>query len=335
MEHTRLKKIDLVLREGRGNNMDLINDNRAGFLALAEEKLLNNEPIAEVIDILMQNLYEMRQQLSFEDWRQFATVDCRRHQIMKILQQDPFIWRALNKPRGYAGDGETLDFIFAPEDGFTPKALQEASEIGQKLYSHTANTVVPRAVRARRRFIVERINQIAARQTNLHVLSIACGHLREAKYITALHDGQIGRFVAVDQDQENLTTVERDFENLGVEAVTGSVRDMLRGRLPSGTFDYIYAAGLYDYLTLPIAQRVTEILFALLNPGGRLLLANYVPGVAYAGFIEAILDWWLIYRSKSELLTIADTLSEEQFVSYNIFLEEHRYIAMLEIERKG
>lgn len=314
--------------------MQSLNSSAPDFLLAAESILLSGGEPRDAIELLARSLYKMRQQLPFDAWKEFATVDYRQHSLMKVLQEDPFIWRAFNKPRGYAGDGEILDFIFAPEDGFQPQAVQEASELGQRLYAYTAQTEVPRAVRARRRCIVERINDTVERTDKPHILSLACGHLPEARYITALRDGRIGRFVAMDQDKQNLATVEREFGSLGVVTLTGSVREMLKGLLPEGEFDFIYAAGLYDYLAPSVAQRITEILFARLHPGGRLFLANYLPGIAYAGFIEAILDWWLIYRSKPELLSVAETLPQQQVASYRIAVEEEGNIAMLEIERR-
>jgi len=86
------------------------------FLTTADMMLQSGRPAGEAIDLLTQELYNVRKQLSTEEWQHFVMIDCRQHPVMELLQQDPFIWRALNKPRGYAGDGETLDFIFAPED---------------------------------------------------------------------------------------------------------------------------------------------------------------------------------------------------------------------------
>src|SRR5882762_9443279 len=128
------------------------------FLTTADMMLQSGRPAGEAIDLLTQELYNVRKQLSTEEWQHFVMIDCRQHPVMELLQQDPFIWRALNKPRGYAGDGETLDFIFAPEDGFTHPALDGCAELGKRLNAYTINTEVPRAVRSRRRVIVEKMN---------------------------------------------------------------------------------------------------------------------------------------------------------------------------------
>jgi hypothetical protein len=53
------------------------------------------------------------------------------------------------------------------------------------------------------------------------------------------------------------------------------------------------------------------------------------------GFMEAFLDWWLIYRTRAELLQVADTVPDKQLETMHIFMDENINIAFLEIERKG
>jgi hypothetical protein len=261
-------------------------------------RLYKNEGVAETISLLFSELQERRGNLSPESWKQFITLDCRQHPLRDLLHQDPFSSRAFLKPRGYAGDAELLDLIYAIEDGETLPALQRSSELGRRIYHATAHVAAARAVRARRWIIIERLNELTARLARPHVLSLACGHLREARHCSALFQNRFGRFVAADQDQESLAVVEREVGGVGVEALGTSVSTILRGQCSLGSFDFIYASGLYDYLAQAVAQRLTEHLFAMLTPGGRLLLANFLPGSSSTAFMEAYMDWWLIYRTK-------------------------------------
>ncbi|GCF07558.1 class I SAM-dependent methyltransferase [Dictyobacter arantiisoli] len=306
------------------------------FLELAEEKIVSGrqDQIRSGFDLIINELAQIRQQLPAREWKRFAEEDCRNHSIIQVLQQDPLIWRSLHQPRGYAGDGELIDFMFAVEDGFTPPALQQATPLGQKIHLNSLQEEGPRAVRSRRRVIVEKINQLAQHKPDLQILALACGHLREAKYITALQTKSLGRFIAVDHDKNNLAVVDKEFGPSGVETVVASLRDIIRGHLIHTNFDFIYSAGLFDYLSLPTAQRVTEILFNKLNPGGHLLVANYVPNIRSVGFLEAFMNWWLVYRSRPELLAVSDTLPSRQIRNYNVSMDECQYIAILDIERK-
>jgi extracellular factor (EF) 3-hydroxypalmitic acid methyl ester biosynthesis protein len=73
----------------------------------------------------------------------------------------------------------------------------------------------------------------------------------------------------------------------------------------------------------------------MLNPGGRLLIANFLPNISSAGYMEAFMDWWLIYRTEAELLRLAETLPGEQVETTDLFVEENKNIAFLEVTRKG
>lgn len=285
--------------------------------------------------MLCHELRETRRSLSAAEWQQFATVACREHSLHALLAQEPLTARSFAKPRGYAGDAVMLDLVYATEDDYQPEEIAQSTPLGQQLYAAMLQSPAPQAVRNRRRLIVEKLDEVAERVRQPHVFSLACGHLREAQHSSAVREGRLGRYVAMDQDSESLAVVERDAGPLGIEALNGSVRDILRGRFDLTSFDFVYAAGLYDYLSTPLAQRLTEKLFAMLNPGGHLLLANYMPDIINVGHMEAFMDWWLIYRSGREILQLAETLSENEIESLCLSSDATRNIGFLEITRKA
>ena len=303
------------------------------FLDKVATMLDNGSDVPTALTLLCTELYESRRSLAPASWNHFATVTCREHPVHALVAQDPLTHRAFCKPRGYAGDAVMLDFMYAPEDGYLPADVTNSTPLGQQIYTSLSQLPAAQAVRNRRRILVEKLEEVVERVEQPHVFSLACGHLREAEHSPAVRDGRISRFVALDQDQESLAVVERASGSLGVETVHGSVRNILRGRFELGSFDFVYAAGLYDYLSTPLAQRLTEKLFAMLNPGGHLLLANYLPGIFNAGYMEAFMDWWLIYRSDREILQLAETLPEHAIEAICIYPDDTRNIGFLEITR--
>lgn len=288
------------------------------------------ETMIELMDVLMHT----RQQEG-DRWKQLATETYRQHAIMNYVQQDPLTHRSFLKPRGYPGDAELLDFVYAQEDGYSIPALNECTSIGKYIYASIMQSPTGRAVCSRKAILIDKLNQLAITKRRPHVLSLACGHLREAAQSEAVLQGKLGRFLALDQDKKSLALVDREVGVLGIETMNVSVRDIIKKQVAFENFDFIYAAGLYDYLTLPVAQRLTELLFAMLNPGGQLLIPNFLPTTPAIGYMEAFMDWWLIYRTKPELLEIADSLPEKQMEKASIYTEENSSIAFLEIERKG
>lgn len=299
----------------------------------AAARLYKNEHVEETMKALFSTLHDVRNYLSSDAWKAFL-LNCRQHTLFTLLQQDPLTSRAFLKPRGYAGDAEMLDLVYAIEDSETVPALEHSSEFGKHIYQATANLAAARAVRSRRWIIVDQLNDLTERMAGPHVLSLACGHLREARHCAALLQGRFGRFVAADQDSESLAVVRREVGVFGVETVETSVRAILKGQATLGSFDFIYASGLYDYLSQKVAQKLTEHLFAMLNPGGRLLLANFLPTSTSSAFMEAYMDWWLIYRTKAEMFGLLTTLPESEIGWCHLFAEENQNIVFLDVERR-
>ncbi len=81
-----------------------------------------------------------------------------------------------------------------------------------------------------------------------HILSVACGYLRELTFSFYFKKGKIGRFVALDQDKQTLNTVKEEFCNYNIEIIKSSIMVILKNRI-KGKFDLVYSSGLYDYLT--------------------------------------------------------------------------------------
>jgi extracellular factor (EF) 3-hydroxypalmitic acid methyl ester biosynthesis protein len=123
--------------------------------------------------------------------------------------------------------------------------------------------------------------------------------LREALVSEAVQAGKVQELIALDQDAESLELVRQEYAHLPVVTpYNASVRGILSGKVGFEGLDLIYSAGLYDYLADPIATRLNEILFAMLRTGGKLLVANFAPNLTDIGFMEASMDWWLIYRDE-------------------------------------
>jgi hypothetical protein len=68
--------------------------------------------------------------------------------------------------------------------------------------------------------------------------------------------------------------------------------------------DIIYSLGLFDYLDAKTATVLLQLLYAGLNHGGLLVIGNFAdhPG---RSFMEAGMEWHLIYRSPEELLDLS------------------------------
>ena len=167
------------------------------------------------------------------------------------------------------------------------------------------------------------------------MVSIACGHLREVDLSHAMQAKRVGQFLAIDQDTDSLAVVDADYAPFGVEARHGSVKQILGERVRLPKCDLIYAAGLYDYLDDKVATRLLQIMVDALNPGGRVLVANFVPNVPDVGYMEAFMDWWLTYRDMDQVTQLFDAIPDNARGPIDSFFDPDFNIAFAVMEKAG
>jgi hypothetical protein len=280
---------------------------------------------------LIEDLDRRRSTTPAHEWRDWISTEVRRHPVYLALLEDPFVRHSATRPRGYPGDAELLDFIYRTQN--VQPRVAAASPLGRKLYQYTTETPGPEAVRLRSALTAAEIDRLAAKSRKPHVLSIACGHLREASIARSAAAGTLGRYVGVDQDAQSLDLVRRDYGAFGIEALEYSVRDVIRNGDTLGRFDFIYVLGLYDYLTDETGGRLLRRLFGMLNPGGKVWIANFTTPWA-VGYMEALMDWWLIYRTPEQIATFRSALPAGLLASTEVFLEPTGTVVFLEAVRR-
>lgn len=285
---------------------------------------------ARALEGLFVGLYRLKMNCTPEDW-QSCVQQCRVHRVCELIHEDPFTGRAFAKPRGYAGDAELLELIYGPEDG---KPEPDGSAIGKSIYRYTSLAPAAEGVRARRAYIADLLDRSTAETPGMHVLAIAAGHLREASLASCVRRKRIGRFVALDADPLSLEEVNRCYGNYGVETVNASIRPLITNKLHLGEFDLIYSTGLFDYLNADTGRRLVTMLFRMLRPGGQLVVANFMPGIRDVGYMEAFMDWNLIYRTRKDMVDLTMEIAESEIRDLSLFTEESRNIIFVNVTKQ-
>lgn len=139
--------------------------------------------------------------------------------------------------------------------------------------------------------------------------------------------------IAFDQDEESLTLVARDYGAFGVTTIPGSVRNLLSQKQKFSDFDFVYAAGLYDYLTEPVGKRLVEIMFESLRPGGKMLIANFMHDIPDVGYMESFMDWWLIYRDEMQMRALFNSLPKDACGEVQTFTDPLQNIIFATVEK--
>jgi hypothetical protein len=284
--------------------------------------------IAVALDELFEHLGERREDEP-ETWPAYAR-GCLNHPVSELLHQDPFTYRAFSKPRGYAGDAVMMDYIYGLGDA--EPAARQATPLGRAIFEYMGTRPSALGVRYRRQLIANLIDRVAG-NGGTSVLALAAGHLREVASSRAVREGRIREYVAFDQDEASLAVVAHDYAHLGVRTIPGSVRQILSGKVNPGQFDFVYAAGLFDYLNAPVATALTRLMFDMTRPGGLMLIPNFLPGVKDRGYMESFMDWHLIYRDHADMQALASALPREAVADCRIFDDKDDAITFLLVSK--
>ena len=285
----------------------------------------------EGLDDLFTGVEQIRNASGLDAWSAFVDQARTDHRLMSLVHQDPFTKRAFDKPRGYAGDAVMMDYAYGIHGAH--EATRQASDFGRALLGYLQSRPAVQSVRYRREHIARLIDEIAAVEERPRFLAVAAGHLREAERSTALASGRVGRFVALDADRESLREVETQYSGLGVETIHASVRHLLAHKVTREPFDFVYAAGLYDYLNDNVAAALTARLFELTRPGGQVLIPNFAPSCPDRGYVESCMAWDLIYRDEYDMTRLIARLPADQIASYDVYSDPSGSVVYLSVEK--
>jgi len=98
-------------------------------------------------------------------------------------------------------------------------------------------------------------------------------------------------------------------------------------------FDFVYVTDLFDTLDESTGTKLLGRLLQMLQPAGRLLVANPAPELLEAAYLEACLDVILQCRSEEEMAALTALVPEQQISSQCIYRDEAGGTVFLEIQR--
>jgi extracellular factor (EF) 3-hydroxypalmitic acid methyl ester biosynthesis protein len=216
------------------------------------------------------------------------------HPLRSVMMEDPYIARCVTKPRGYAGDAGLIDLIYDR----TPPA--SATQRGLRIFSHGIEFQASEGVRQRRNLAEQFVGEAA--RAGKRILSLACGHFREGDPLIGEAFGEIH---LVDQDPLSLNVVREKYGDT-VQCHEANVFSYLRGAIARGEkFDLVYTLGLTDYLDDRAMALLHKMAKAVLALDGEFILANFVPNHLAIGWMDAVMEWQLIYREPEDLAAFA------------------------------
>lgn len=266
-----------------------------------------------------------------------------RRQLHPLLLCSPFLHRTYRKPLGYAGDYEMVNMI--------SREPYEGKTLFAKLINLWFLAQPPaQAHRNRLRQLEQRLTETVVRASadrrRARVLSLGCGPAVEIqqflRHQTCTDPIEI---TLLDFNEETLVQTrgilrglcERHRRADRVATLRKSVMGILResqgrgGSDLNGQYDFVYCAGLFDYLTDPVCRRLSTQMYEWLRPGGLFLSTNVHVSNPWPMVMDFIMDWHLNYRTAAGMLaTRPEQVEAENCVlttdasGVNIFLETRK-----------
>lgn len=307
------------------------------------DKIIINQEGRNFFDFFDAKLKELENQI-----REFTKEENEQHgyyfrrQVWHFIKSSKFLERTNTKPRGYAGDSEMMTYIY--KNDYRGKSI-----FAKLMHKHPVETEAAQAVRNRRSLIAKKIKSIREefqnqRSSSINFLSLACGPAFELKDIYQngqdmknLHCTLLDQDTdALDKAKSNVRALEKRFRSkIKVRFLTDSVRTMICTpdlEVKWGKFHFLYALGLFDYLTPPVARAVMKKIYKLLHPGGQLVIGNYHVKNPTRYYMEYWSDWVLYYRTEEDLLSLFDSDGKAE---KSIDFEETGSQMFLQIKKPG
>lgn len=231
--------------------------------------------------------------------------------IHPLVLRAPFVYRTFAKPLGYAGDYQMVNQILGdPREG--PSTYFELVNF---MFLQAG---VAQAHRNRVDILLDRLQTLAAQARAqgrpLRVLNVGCGPAGELQRLLRT-DAALDHVEVTLMDFSDETLLYTSQRLLEVAGQAGrpplsvalrheSVHQLLKRSsreqaVPAEQqYDYIYCAGLFDYLADKACARLIAYFDRHLRPGGTVLVTNVHVNNPERFWMEHFMEWYLIYRDE-------------------------------------
>ena len=261
-----------------------------------------------------------------------------RHELHPLTLCSPFMHRTFSKPLGYAGDYEMVNMI-----------LNNQGQ-GTNTYAKIIDSILIRcgtaeAHRNRVKILSKYLEQETARVVKeedrpLKILNIGCGPAFEVQqFIINSELSNHADFHLIDFNDETLgysstkinKLISENNRQTKIQYTQKSVHTLLKQSTASEAdsiteqYDFVYCAGLFDYISDKICKRLVTLFYKQVAPGGLVVVTNVSKKHPVKGFLEHLQEWYLILRDENDFNRFAP-VNSQSFVSedetgINIFLE--------------
>jgi SAM-dependent methyltransferase len=214
-----------------------------------------------------------------------------------------------NWPRGYQGDYEVLEWIYAG-------VPQSVTTLGVVLDTYLLSRAMAAAARGRLASLCGLLRaELRSRSPEARVLSVACGSCRDLFQLALEVCNAKSYLTCVDRDKDALRYARRLLLAGGIATERVSLLQMNALRLVSlpearkrlGTQDVIYSVGFFDYLDDERVARLLKTWYELLRPGGAMIVAMKDVTAFDPRMYRWLIDWTAFHgRTEASMSRLFD-----------------------------
>lgn len=237
-----------------------------------------------------------------------------RRELHPIVLCSPFLYRTYTKPLGYAGDYEMVNMMLRnPYEG--------SSSFAKLLNCALLNTEPVVAHRNRIDFLVEKLRSECTRRAALgktRILNLGCGPALEVRrFLSECPESDLAQIDLLDFNAETLQYARESLDETRSSAgrmtelryFQRSVHQLLRAATQGGAedftgYDFVYCAGLFDYLSERVCKRMVELFCSMCKPGGTVVVSNVATRNPRKAWMEYVMEWNLIYRDEQQMMDL-------------------------------
>ena len=239
-------------------------------------------------------------------------------QMLTTLMIDaPVIERSYNKPLGYAGDFQTMAYIYKD-------ALEGPSVFARVFHKLAVEEPLATGVRTRKdlmlKLTIEEYERVRRESPNrsVQITNLGCGLAREvSEFVEDGHArGPSVHWTLIDQEEEALSLAYHEvYQRIAEAHAPASLRCLYLsfGQMladPANSLvekdqDFTYAVGIFDYLPKTKALELISAMWAGIAPGGLLAIGNASKPNVHFWLGEYVLDWSLLFRSREDMMELA------------------------------
>ena len=206
-----------------------------------------------------------------------------------------------NKPFGYAGDFQILDWIYTRKTDFEDSKLLW-DNLFQKLPAS-------QAVRNRKSFFCDFFSSMFSENNrDTSVLDIASGSGRPIiEAISKCRPNRGKTYIhCVDHEIKAIEYSKRLKAELVPEYdIKWDNRNFFRLK-PERRYNLVWASGVYGYLNDRLAIALLKRMWQWTESGGKMVFGVFHPNNPNRNWMEWCGEWFLIYRTKKDILQLCD-----------------------------